>query len=111
MSARNHPLVAEWRREAEHYERRGQTSLAALARSFADDLEASERERSLECLTLSEAAQESGYSLPHLARLITERRIENAGETGAPRIRRGALPKKPPRAPLAGPDLPAPPRK
>jgi hypothetical protein len=82
-----------------------------MARSFADELEAFEIEQSLECLTLTEAARESGYSSAHLARLLDEGRIANAGKKHTPRIRRGDLPKKPPSAPVNGPDLPAPPRR
>jgi hypothetical protein len=82
-----------------------------MARSFADDLEASEIEQSLECLTLAEAARESGYSAAHLARLLDEGRIANAGRKRAPRIKRGDLPKKPPPTAVNGPDLPVPPRR
>jgi hypothetical protein len=101
-----HPLVAEWRREAELFERRGLTSHAAMARSFADQLEAHEREHALESLTVPRAAEESGYTVAHIRRLVEEDRIPNAGERYAPRIRRCDLPKKPSRRTVIGaPDL------
>lgn len=45
-------------------------------------------------LRLDEAAHLSGYSRDHLARLIREGRIPNAGRPRAPRIRRADLPRK-----------------
>lgn len=89
-----HPLSDRWRREAEGYERRGQTNLAAMARSFADELVAYETEHGLEALTLTVAAEESGLTAPHLSRAVAEGRIENVGEKGHPRIRRRDLPRK-----------------
>jgi len=49
----------------------------------------------LEALSLPQAASESGYSADHLAREVRVGRIPNAGRRGAPRIRRGDLPRKP----------------
>lgn len=100
-----HPLAAEWRREADLYERRGLTTPAAMARSFADELAAWEIEHGLEALPLSVAAKESGLSLPHLSRLLSEKRIENVGVTNHPRIRRKDLPRKVAPRPDDGPDL------
>ncbi len=101
-----HPLAAEWRREADLYERRGLANPAAMARSFAAELEFYECERGLEALPLKEASAESGYSDSHLSRLVNEGKLENAGKEGAPRIRRKDLPTKPPRSPASnGPDL------
>ena len=54
--------------------------------------------RELEVLTLRHASEESGYSVDHLARLIRESTIPNAGRPGAPRILRRDLPTKPPRS-------------
>jgi hypothetical protein len=48
-----------------------------------------------EPLSLREAAAASGYSEDHLARLVRQERIPNAGRRGAPRIRRGDLPRRP----------------
>ncbi len=50
------------------------------------------READDEILSLAEAADASGYSVDHLARLVRTGRIENAGRSHAPRIRRRDLP-------------------
>lgn len=56
------------------------------------------RERADERLTLAEAAARSGYSPDHLARLIRQGQLPNAGRLHAPRIRAGDLPRRiPPR--------------
>ena len=59
----------------------------------------------LDDLTLAEAAQESGYSVDHLERLVREGKISNAGRRGKPMIRRSDLPIRPRK--LDGPRLPA----
>lgn len=58
----------------------------------AAQVEATLRRLADEALTLAEASQRSGYSPDHLGRLLRERRLPNAGRTGAPRIRAGDLP-------------------
>lgn len=55
-----------------------------------------------EPLTLAEASLRSGYSRDHLARIIREGRVPNAGRRGSPRIRAADLPIRP-RPVLAGP--------
>lgn len=52
------------------------------------------QEQGDECLTLAEASARSGYSQDHLARLIREGRLPNAGRSHAPRIRAADLPKR-----------------
>jgi hypothetical protein len=52
-------------------------------------------DRTDERLTLAQASLRSGYSQDHLARLIREGRIPNAGRRGSPRIRAGDLPVRP----------------
>jgi hypothetical protein len=91
----HHPIAEQWRREADSFERRGQTSPAAMLRSCAEDLEYYEVKRGLEELTLKEAAKESGYSTSQLARQISDGKLENVGKKGAPRVRRCDLPMKP----------------
>ena len=75
--------------------RRGQDALAAMAESYADELEEALREHDIEALTLQEAAVESGYSADHLGRLVRDGKITSAGQPNAPRIRRADLPRKP----------------
>ena len=102
------PLIARWRDQADAYERDGITGHAALLRRVALDLEAFERERALEALTLDEAAEESGYSYSALQKLVASGALANAGAKGSPRIRRGDVPRKLQPAqpePVGGPDL------
>jgi hypothetical protein len=61
-------------------------------------MERAMRDRADERLTLAQAALRSGYSAEHLARLVREGRLPNAGRRGSPRIRAGDLPVRPPRA-------------
>jgi hypothetical protein len=57
------------------------------------ELESVEADDSI--LTLNEAARISGYSTAHLARLIRDGTIPNAGKARRPRVRCGDLPRKP----------------
>lgn len=103
-----HPLVVAFRCKAELLAKCGAPQVAHVWRLAADELEAHEQAHWLESLTLKEAAIESGYSEAHLSRLIAERRVENTGKKGAPRLRRSDLPKKPSPPPLTSsgaPDL------
>lgn len=68
------------------------------ARVFAEcarDLEAQLTAAENELLNLRRAAELSGYSERTIANMIADGRIENHGRRGAPRIRRGDLPRKP----------------
>jgi len=92
-------LPAAWRARAEAL--RPYTPAAAAAfETAAHELEEALRARALEPLNLQQAAQESGYSADHLARLVKSGKIANAGRPLAPKIRRGELPKKPRRQTL-----------
>lgn len=105
---KTHPLVDAFRCKAELLAKCGAPQIAHVWRLAADELEAHDRAHWLESLTLKEAATESGYSEAHLSRLIAEARIENTGKKGAPRLRRGDLPRKPSPPALTGsgaPDL------
>ena len=62
-----------------------------------DDFERSEMARALVPLTLREAADLSGYTVDHLARLIRKGSIANAGRRHSPRIRVADLPYRPKR--------------
>ncbi len=73
-----------------------------LCREFLADLEAVAQVATDELLTVAQAAAESGYSHEHVARMVREGTIPNAGRRRAPRIRRTDLPRKPGRA-LAAP--------
>lgn len=49
-----------------------------------------------ELLTLDEAAGRSGYSRDHIARLVRDGAIPNAGSKGRPAVRTGDLPRRAP---------------
>ena len=92
----NRPSLAErWRTEAALLRRRGANAQAAVMDSCAAELEEEARTYSLEALTVGQAANESGYSYGALQKMVSEGTIPNVGRKGAPRIRRGDLPKKP----------------
>ena len=87
-------LISQWRDEAETLRRRGVAGHATLLESCAEELESALRQKHDEPLNLTEAARVSGYSREHLGRLLKEGGIPNAGQPGAPKIRRGDLPTK-----------------
>ena len=88
-------LAQTWHNEAAQYRRRGQDAQAALIDSLARELEERLKSASEEVLTLRRASEISGYTPDHLARLIREGKIPNAGRPNAPRIAEGDLPRKP----------------
>ena len=92
-------LANRWRTEAELLARYGDDRGAHACRMHADELERAVREAEAEELTLAQAAAESGYSPDRLRHMVSGGVIPNAGEKGAPRIRRGDLPKKRARTP------------
>jgi hypothetical protein len=59
------------------------------------DLEQRGREHELEALTLDQAAAESGYTYSALEKMMRRGELQNVGKKGAPRVRRGDLPRKP----------------
>lgn len=88
-------LVERFHQEAEILQRWGAGTLAAAVETAAVRVEEAVVAWQNEELTVAEAAAESGYSTAHLRRLLAESRLENAGSTGRPRIRRSDLPRKP----------------
>jgi len=88
-------LPDRWRSEADRYDLDGVPGHAAILRRVATELAIALAAVDSELLTISEAAIESGYTGEHLARLVRESQIPNAGVSGSPRIRRADLPRKP----------------
>ena len=88
-------VLVLWRDDAETLRRRGVAAHATLLESCADELESALQQKHDELLNLTQASRVSGYSREHLGRLLKEERIPNAGQPGAPKIRRGSLPTKP----------------
>ena len=67
---------------------------ARIIEQFLTDVAAVEDSAQNAVLSLKEAAIRSGYSAEHLARLIRQGRVSNAGRRFAPRIRVADLPKR-----------------
>ena len=88
-------FISKWAQRAEEL---GRLSASVdgrrLISEFLAELERLFREEESEMLTLEQAAEYSGYSADHIARSIRHGSIENAGERGRPRVRRGDLPRK-----------------
>lgn len=87
-------LPDEWRALAAQQRRLGADAQARILDFCADDLTASFARAGDELLSLRSAAQESGYSADHLARLLREGKIPNSGRKAKPLIRRRDLPQK-----------------
>ncbi len=92
------PLVAlasQWREVAATLRPYGAESAATALERCADELEARVMEWADKLLTLSDAAQQSGYSVQHLRRLVTQGLLTDVAESSQIRVRRGDLPRKP----------------
>ena len=87
-------LPDQWRALAKQLRRLGADAQARMLDFCADDLTASFARAGDELLSLRSAAQESGYSADHLARLLREGKIPNSGRKAKPLIRRRDLPQK-----------------
>ena len=87
-------LSEEWRRRAQTLRRYGGDAPAAALDACAAELDAALHRQDYSILTLTEAAEESGYSASHLGRLVRDGTIPNAGRPGAPRIALKDLPLK-----------------
>jgi hypothetical protein len=87
-------VLTEWKTRAETAVLLEDRKAAHILRLCATELERALQDAGDTPLTLAEAAAESGYSIEHLRRLVSEGRIANAGRRYAPRIRRADLPKK-----------------
>lgn len=90
-----HALVTRWLAEGETLERYHDSRGAEVCKLHAAELSDALTEFGRESLTLTEAAQESGYSADHLRHLVADGTIPNAGRKGSPRIARSDLPTKP----------------
>lgn len=89
------PFLEAIRRDADNARRLLDDKTASLLENFCNQIEEGLAQVALHPLTLAEAARESGYSTDQLSRLIREGKLVNVGRKGAPRVRRGDLPKKP----------------
>ena len=67
---------------------------APLAEEIIADLEAIAAGTNSEELTVTQAAEATGYTADHIGRLVREGKLTNYGRKGAPRVRRSELPKR-----------------
>lgn len=86
-------LVSQWRSRA------GELGAYAPAAAQAFIVAADELTEALnspdEMVSLKEASILGGYSVDHLQRMVSAKRIQNFGRKGKPRIRRADVPAKP----------------
>jgi hypothetical protein len=88
-------LQAKWRARRDEFARfQAAVNGATLCDELLADLDNARLERDNEALTLRVAATLSGYTVDHLARLIRQGKLPNAGRKHAPRVRRADLPCK-----------------
>ena len=88
-------LISQWRDEVGTLRRCGAEEAARTTETRASELEDALRASETEIVSLAEAALLSRYSPRRLRQLVAEGKLENVGETGAPRFRRGDVPLKP----------------
>jgi hypothetical protein len=92
-------LITKWEARAAEYEEVGaQVSGATLCRTFLEDLASVQAANENRVLSLAEAAAWSGYSAPHLARLVKQGRVRTLRlpeSRGRLSFRQGDLPRKP----------------
>lgn len=80
-------IAARWREEGDHLRTRyNDEPKARLCEVHAEELERALFEAGNESLTLKEAANQTGYSVDHLGRMVREGKIPNTGRKGAPRV-------------------------
>lgn len=94
--------ITELREDAERYAEVGASvDGARLCRKIAGRLEAIQRERMLETLSLSEAAAERGIAYGTMQRKVASGEVPNVGDKNRPRVRRCDLLN----SPTGGPDI------
>lgn len=87
-------LPSAWLEEAVRMERYGASAQARVLKECANDLERAMKAVADRLLSLSEAADASGYSADHLGRLVRQGRIPNVGRRNKPLVREGDLPRR-----------------
>lgn len=91
-------LIACWTQQRATHERVGAwVEGARLIDGFLADLARMQEATDGRQLTLREAAELSGYSVDHLARLVRSGAIPNSGKRHSPRMRQADLPRRPKR--------------
>ena len=88
-------LLALWQQRADYLHQFGDPNSARLWRTAAVELERALEAFGAETLTLTEAAQATGYSPDYIRQQIAAGDLPNAGRKNAPRVRRADLKVKP----------------
>jgi hypothetical protein len=96
---KSHPLADEFRRLAATLRDGGATHEADIWDRAANRVEAWIERQDGELLDLTSAARVSRYSSDQLRRYLDDGRLTDHGRDGAPRVRRGDLPRKLPPVP------------
>ena len=91
-------IIARWMARSEECRRfRAQVDGETMCGEIIADLrELASGGSEHDLLNLREAAETSGYNEDTLGRMIRDGRLTNHGRQGAPRVKRGDLPKKAP---------------
>jgi hypothetical protein len=98
-------LLDRWTQRRDEWRKLGVlVAGATVAAEVLDDLHTLVVEATSELLTLTAAAQESGYSVRQLRRLVRHGTIPNVGRPHAPKLRRCDLPRKPVALRIAPPE-------
>ena len=91
-------VIARWLQRSEEWGRLGVTvDGGKLASEVVEDLRGLEVATADDMLTLTQAAEVTGYTDDHLGRLVREGKLTNYGEKHSPRVKRSELPMKPAR--------------
>ena len=94
-------LLNRWRARRDEFRRLdAMVGGERLCAEIVQDLEILEKTEGGGVLTLTQAAEHSGYSRAHLGRLVRAGRLHNVGRPNAPKIRACDLPRKPGHTPL-----------
>lgn len=94
-------LPGLWRKEADNARAWGADGTATAIERCAEELEAALAHGDDELLTLTQAAELTGYTADHLGRQIRAGKLTNRGRKNTPRVRRGDLTPKPGALPAA----------
>lgn len=87
-------LADVWRQQVAVLRKRGDDRGATVMMGMLDELSDALAASGEEVISLREAAGISGYSTSHLARMIREGDLPNAGRPNSPKLRRADVPMK-----------------
>ena len=88
-------LASEWRAEIERLRAWGANETATVLERCVNQLSDRMETWQDEELCLADASDESGYSVAHLRRLISQGALRDIGQDAPVLVRRGDLPRKP----------------